>query len=87
MANTVIGSSIVIDGEITGDEDLVIQGTIGKLIHHFRQLPESASFPITPIFSKNAALPGTRFDDFHRLQDFDARLSFMMTQPVYCVVL
>ena len=28
MANTVIGSSIVIDGEITGDEDLVIQGTV-----------------------------------------------------------
>ncbi len=32
MANTVIGSSIVIDGEITGDEDLVIQGTVkGKI--------------------------------------------------------
>ncbi len=28
MANTVIGSTIVIDGEITGDEDLVVQGTI-----------------------------------------------------------
>ena len=26
MANTVIGSSIVIDGEITGDEDLVVLG-------------------------------------------------------------
>ena len=28
MANTVIGSSIVSDGEISGDEDLVIQGTV-----------------------------------------------------------
>ncbi len=28
MANTVIGSTIVIDGEITGDEDLVILGTV-----------------------------------------------------------
>ena len=29
---TVIGSSIVIDGEITGDEDLVVQGTVkGKI--------------------------------------------------------
>ena len=37
MANTVIGSSIIIDGEITGDEDLVIQGTVkGKI-----QLKES----------------------------------------------
>ncbi|MBN2803487.1 MAG: polymer-forming cytoskeletal protein [Deltaproteobacteria bacterium] len=33
MANTVIGSSIVIDGEISGDEDLVIQGTVkGRII-------------------------------------------------------
>lgn len=28
MANTVIGNSIVIDGEIIGEEDLVIQGTV-----------------------------------------------------------
>ena len=28
MASTVIGSSIVIDGEITGDEDLVVLGTV-----------------------------------------------------------
>jgi cytoskeletal protein CcmA (bactofilin family) len=27
-AHTVIGSTIVIDGEISGDEDLVIQGTV-----------------------------------------------------------
>ena len=32
MANTIIGSSIVIDGEMSGDEDLVIQGTVkGKI--------------------------------------------------------
>src|SRR3954466_10806928 len=32
MANTIIGSSIVIDGEVSGDEDLVIQGTVkGKI--------------------------------------------------------
>jgi cytoskeletal protein CcmA (bactofilin family) len=28
MANTVIGSTIVVDGEITGDEDLVVLGTV-----------------------------------------------------------
>jgi cytoskeletal protein CcmA (bactofilin family) len=28
MANTVIGSTIVIDGEITGDEDLIVRGTV-----------------------------------------------------------
>jgi len=32
VANTIIGSSITIDGEISGDEDLVIQGTVkGKI--------------------------------------------------------
>lgn len=32
MANTVIGSSIVIDGEISGDEPLTILGTVkGKI--------------------------------------------------------
>ncbi len=32
MANTVIGSSIIIDGEISGDEALVVQGTVkGKI--------------------------------------------------------
>ncbi len=28
MANTVIGSTIIIDGEITGDEDLIVLGTV-----------------------------------------------------------
>lgn len=28
MANTVIGSSIVVDGEISGDETVVVQGTV-----------------------------------------------------------
>ncbi len=28
MANTIIGSTIVIDGEITGSEALIIQGTV-----------------------------------------------------------
>jgi cytoskeletal protein CcmA (bactofilin family) len=35
MANTIIGSSIVIDGEISGDEELVIQGTVkGRIALH-----------------------------------------------------
>jgi cytoskeletal protein CcmA (bactofilin family) len=32
MANTLIGSSIIIDGEIAGDEDLIVLGTVkGKI--------------------------------------------------------
>jgi cytoskeletal protein CcmA (bactofilin family) len=44
MANTVIGSSISIDGEITGNEPLVIQGTVKGRI----QLTES-------VFIENSA--------------------------------
>jgi cytoskeletal protein CcmA (bactofilin family) len=33
MSNTIIGSSIVIDGEVTGEEDLTIQGTVkGRIV-------------------------------------------------------
>ena len=32
MPNTIIGTSIVVDGEISGDEDLIVQGTVkGKI--------------------------------------------------------
>lgn len=31
--NTIIGSTIVIDGEITGEEDLIIEGTVkGRIV-------------------------------------------------------
>lgn len=33
MASTVIGSSIVIDGEISGEEQLVVHGTVKGRIH------------------------------------------------------
>jgi cytoskeletal protein CcmA (bactofilin family) len=33
MANTIIGSGITVDGEISGEEDLVIQGTVkGRIL-------------------------------------------------------
>src|SRR5216684_1009169 len=50
MANSVIGSSIVIDGEISGDEDLVIQGTVkGKIPPPppGRRSKSSKRFPMT----------------------------------------
>jgi len=32
MANTIIGQSIIVDGEISGEEDLIVQGTVkGKI--------------------------------------------------------
>ncbi len=43
MANTVIGSTIVIDGEINGGEDLVILGTVKGKIHLKESLYVEAS--------------------------------------------
>ncbi|MBT6434460.1 MAG: polymer-forming cytoskeletal protein [Deltaproteobacteria bacterium] len=38
MASSIIGSSMAIDGDITGDEDLVIQGTVRGRIGSGRTL-------------------------------------------------
>jgi cytoskeletal protein CcmA (bactofilin family) len=43
MANTMVGESIVIDGEITGDDDLVVQGTVKGKIHLNQNLFVEAS--------------------------------------------
>jgi cytoskeletal protein CcmA (bactofilin family) len=59
MANTVIGSSIVIDGEITGDEDLVIQGTVkGKISLKESLFVESTGTVEADIQTQNVEIGG-----------------------------
>ena len=59
MANTVIGSSIVIDGEITGDEDLVIQGTVkGKITLKENLLVENGGVVEADIETQNVDISG-----------------------------
>jgi len=59
MANTVIGSSIVIDGEISGDEDLVIQGTVkGKIQLKESLFVESSGTVEADIETQNVEIAG-----------------------------
>ena len=59
MANTVIGSSIVIDGEISGDEDLVIQGTVkGKISVKESLIVDSSGVVEADIETQNVEVSG-----------------------------
>jgi cytoskeletal protein CcmA (bactofilin family) len=59
MANTVIGSSIVIDGEISGDEDLVIQGTVkGRVVLKENLFVEESGVVEADIETNNVEVSG-----------------------------
>ena len=59
MAN-VIGSSIVIDGEISGDEDLVIQGTVkGKITLKESLFVEGSGVVEADIVTPNVEVSGS----------------------------
>ncbi len=59
MANTIIGSSIVIDGEISGEEDLVIQGTVkGKIVLKENLLVENSGVVEADIQTTNVTISG-----------------------------
>ncbi len=59
MANTVIGSSIMIDGEISGDEDLVIQGTVkGKIALKESLFVEGSGVVEADIDTQNVEIAG-----------------------------
>jgi len=59
MANTIIGSSIVIDGEISGEEDLVVQGTVkGKIVLKQNLLVESSGVVEADIQTANVTISG-----------------------------
>ncbi len=59
MANTVIGASIVIDGEISGDEDLVIQGTVkGRISLKESLFVESSGVVEADIETQNVEVAG-----------------------------
>jgi cytoskeletal protein CcmA (bactofilin family) len=59
MAN-VIGSSVVIDGEISGDEDLVIQGTVkGKITLKESLFVEGSGVVEADIVTRNVEVSGS----------------------------
>lgn len=59
MANTVIGNTIVVDGEISGDEDLVIRGTVkGKIVLKESLFIESTGVVEADIETQNVEIAG-----------------------------
>jgi len=59
MANTLIGSTIVVEGEISGDEDLVIQGTVkGKIQLKESLFVESSGVVEADVDSQNIDISG-----------------------------
>lgn len=59
MANTVIGSTIVIDGEINGDEDLTIRGTVkGRISTTAHLVVESSGTVEADIATRHVEVSG-----------------------------
>ena len=59
MANTIIGSSIVIDGEISGEEDLTIEGTVkGRVLLKENLFVEPSGSVEADIETRNVAISG-----------------------------
>ena len=59
MSNTVIGSSIVIEGEVTSDEDLVIEGTIrGRVATRDNLVVEEGGVVEADIEAQNVTVAG-----------------------------
>jgi cytoskeletal protein CcmA (bactofilin family) len=66
MANTVIGSSIVIDGEISGEEDLVVQGTVkGRISLKESLIVEGSGVVEADIQTQNVAISGRVTGNIH----------------------
>ena len=59
MANTIIGATIVIDGEISSDEDLVVHGTIkGRVVSQKDLYVEQSGAIEADVETKNIEIGG-----------------------------
>jgi cytoskeletal protein CcmA (bactofilin family) len=59
MTNTIIGSSIVIDGEISGEEDLTIQGTVkGRIMLKENLFIEKSGTAEANVETRNVTVSG-----------------------------
>ena len=59
MANTIIGGTIVIDGEISGEEDLVIRGTVkGRIVLRENLYVEETGVVEADIETQNVTVSG-----------------------------
>ncbi len=83
MANTVIGSSIVIDGEISGDEDLVIQGTVkGKIALKENLLVENGGVVEADIQTQTVTISGQVTGNIHASDKVEIRADGKMVGDI-----
>ena len=83
MANTIIGSSIVIDGEISGDEDLVVQGTVkGKILLKQNLLVDSSGVVEADIQTTNVTISGQVTGNIHASDKVEIRADGKMVGDI-----
>jgi cytoskeletal protein CcmA (bactofilin family) len=83
MANTIIGSSIVIDGEISGEEDLVIQGTVkGKIVLKENLLVENSGVVEADIQTTNVTISGQVTGNIQASQKVELRADGRMVGDI-----
>jgi cytoskeletal protein CcmA (bactofilin family) len=83
MANTVIGSSIVIDGEISGDEDLVIQGTVkGKITLKENLFVENGGTVEADIQTQTVTISGQVTGNIHAADKVEIRADGKMVGDI-----
>lgn len=82
MAN-VIGSSIVIDGEITGDEDLVVQGTVkGRIALKQSLFVENSGVVEADIETQNVEISGSVTGNIQASDKVELRSDGKMTGDI-----
>ena len=84
MANTIIGSSIVIDGEISGDEDLVVRGTVkGKIVLKENLIVEKSGVVEANIETANVTISGQVTGDVLATQRIELKADGRMVGDIH----
>jgi cytoskeletal protein CcmA (bactofilin family) len=83
MANTVIGSTIVIDGEISGDEDLTVRGTIkGRISLSASLFVEGSGSVEADIETENVEISGSVTGNIHSSQKVEIKTDGRMVGDI-----
>jgi len=82
MAN-VIGSTIIIEGEISGDEDLIIQGTVkGKIALKESLIVERSGVVEADIDTRNVEISGQVTGNIHSSERVEIKSEGRMTGDI-----
>jgi cytoskeletal protein CcmA (bactofilin family) len=83
MANTVIGNTIVIDGEITGDEDLTVRGTVkGRIALRASLFVEASGTVEADIETENVEISGNVTGNIHSAEKVELKTDGRMVGDI-----